>query len=171
MSEGEIETKSSALDAEICALHKSISTTEAAHAADVAVRYPLELALQYRATPPAIVNNVLINMGIHPRGLCYQWADDLTAKLMSLHLRTIELHRGVAALATPREHSCVVITAPGQCFEEGIVLDAWRNCGYLAWAVVKKDKFKWKEVLLREHYQNELDAAAKKLEKSGSQEP
>ena len=29
------------------------------------------------------------------------------------------------------EHNCVVVTAVGQAFEDGIVLDAWRNAGNL----------------------------------------
>ena len=142
----------------------SVNSTEAARAATVAVRYPLQLARQYRATPPAIVNNVLINAGIHPRGLCYQWADDLHAKLLTLHLQTLILNRGVAHLGGPREHSCVVLTACGQNFTNGIALDAWRYSGRLNWSPVLTDKYPWKEVLLPPEYQAELHAAAEKLE-------
>jgi hypothetical protein len=38
-----------------------------------------------------------------------------------------------------------VVTAKGQPFEEGIVLDAWRRSGKLYWALVKKDKYKRKK--------------------------
>ena len=106
---------------------------------------------------------MFINAGLHSRGLCYQWADDLTAKLMTLHLRTLELHRGVAHLGTKHEHSCVVLTAPGQSFANGIALDAWRYSGRLNWSPVTTDKYAWQEVELIPSYQAELQAAAEKL--------
>ena len=152
-----------ALTENLRSLSPAVTRTDAAQAADAAVRYPLQLALAYHATPPAVMNNMLINAGIHPRGLCFQWADDLTVKLMTLHLRTLELHRGVARLGTSHEHSCVVLTAPGQNFTNGIALDAWRDCGRLHWSPVPADHYAWQEVDLMPGYQTELQAAAEKL--------
>lgn len=150
-------------------LSPQVNLAEAGRAADVAVRYPLQLAQEYHAIRPAIFNNMLINWGIHPRGLCYQWADDLTAKLMTLHLQTLVLHRGVARLGTRREHSCVVLTAPGQNFTNGIALDAWRYAGRLNWSPVITDKYAWHEVILPPSYQEDLRNAAEKLEASPRQ--
>lgn len=157
------ESESAALADQLRALSSQVDPTEARRAADVAVRYPLQLAREWRVTPPAIFNNMLVNTGIHQRGLCYQWADALTAKLMSLNLRTLELHRGVANLGGLHEHSCVVLTAPGQNFTNGIALDAWRNCGKLRWSPVLRDKCAWREVELVPSYEEELRAAAGKL--------
>jgi hypothetical protein len=95
---------------------------------------------------PAIWHNVLVNSGVRKRGLCYQWSDDLSAKLDSLHLNNLQVRRGVARLETRREHSSVVLTAPGQAFDQGIVLDAWRHSGRLYWGPVKADKYPWIEV-------------------------
>jgi hypothetical protein len=78
--------------------------------------------------------------------LCFQWADDLSAKLQSLQLHTLQLHRGVARLETRREHSSGVLTASGQPFDEGIVLDAWHHSGRLYWGGVKQDRYPWIEV-------------------------
>jgi hypothetical protein len=164
LTEDEAHRRSAALADALRCLSPQVDGVEADRAADAAVRYPLELAHAYHATPPAFFNNVLINVGLHPRGLCFQWADDLTAKLMTLHLRTLELHRGVARLGTKREHSCVVLTAPAQPFAEGIALDAWRRCGRLKWATVAADKYPWQEVVLVPAYKEELRAAAAKLE-------
>ena len=150
------------LCAELHALAPTVSEKEAYRVADVAVRYPLSLAKENHVIRPAIINNILVNTGVHPRGLCFQWADDLTVKLLTLHLRTLELHRGVAELGNRHEHSCVVVTAIGQDFNEGIVLDAWRDGGWLCWARVPDDKYKWEEVEL--DYVEELQVAAKKLE-------
>jgi hypothetical protein len=158
------DTEVEALSVQLRSLSPTVDAREAQRAADAAVRYPLELAREWHATPPAVVNNVLINAGIHPQGLCFQWADALTEKLMTLKLRTLELHRGVAHLGTPREHSCVVLTAPGQDFTNGVALDAWRDCGRLHWSPVNRDDYPWREVNLIPSYRAELEAAARQLE-------
>jgi hypothetical protein len=129
-------------------LGPKVDAGEAALTAQTAHSYSLELARQYRVVRPAIFHNVLVNLGVRQRGLCFQWADDLTAKLQSLRLRTLQLHRGVARLDTRREHSSVVLTAPGQPFDEGVVLDAWRHSGRLFWGDVNQDHYPWKEVEL-----------------------
>lgn len=156
------------LAGKLSALSPQIASAEAHAAAEAAVRYPLQLAREWRATPPAVINNILINSGIHSRGLCYQWADALTAKLMTLHLQTLELHRGVAHLGTKHEHSSVVLTAIGQPFTDGIALDAWRHCGRLHFAPVLADKYPWKEVDLIPSYREELREMAERLEKNSS---
>ncbi len=162
--EAKQEAEIAALAEQLRDLSPSVNTNEAARAAEAAVRYPLQLAQTYHATPPAVINNVFINAGIHSRGLCFQWADDLTVKLMTLHLRTLELHRGVARLGTRHEHSCVVLMAADQAFTNGLALDAWRDCGRLHWSPVPRDKFAWQEAELLPAYQEELRAAAAKLE-------
>ena len=154
-----------ALAQDFSRLSPEVDPAEADKAADAAVKYPLQLARDWHAVRPAVFNNILINSGIHPRGLCYQWADDLTMKLMSLQLRTLELRRGVAHLGTPREHSCVVVTAPGQDFTNGIALDAWHYAGKLHWSPVPADDYPWKEVDLVPAYRDYLQAAAEKLAK------
>ena len=161
--EAKQKSEIAALAEKLNGLAPTVDRTEAERAADAAVRYPLLLAQEYHATPPAVINNIFINSGLHSRGLCFQWADDLTVKLMTLHLHTLELHRGVAQLGTRREHSCVVLTAPGQNFTNGIALDAWRHCGRLNWSPVPTDHYAWKEVDLIPSYQAELRTAAQKL--------
>jgi hypothetical protein len=125
------------------ALSPSVNQREAAVAAETAHTRSLELARAYRVVRPAILHNMLVNCGLKERGLCYHWAEDLYAKLYSLNLRTLVLHRGVARPNTLREHNAVVITALGQPFEDGVVLDAWRDCGRLCWPYVQQDKYPW----------------------------
>ncbi len=135
-----------ALTQRLESLDDQVAAGEASLAAQTAVFYSLELAREYRVVRPAIFHNVLVNLGVRQRGLCYQWADDLTARLESLHLHSLQIHRGVARLETRREHSSVVLTAPGQPFDQGVVLDAWRHSGRLYWDDVKQDKYPWVEV-------------------------
>ncbi len=147
------------------ALSPAVNSGEAALTAHTAIDYSRKLGRDFHAIPPAAsFNNVLINLGIHSRGLCFQWADDLTVKLMTLHLRSLVLHRGVAHMDTRHEHSCVVLTGVGQSFTNGLVLDAWRRGGHLVWAPVTQDKFPWLEVELIPTYRAELQTAADKME-------
>lgn len=136
------------LAARLCALSGTVSPAEATNAAVTACESALRLARDYHVVRPAWFHNVLVNVGLRRRGLCYQWADDLTTDLERLHLKTLQIHRGVARLETRREHSCVVLTALGQAFEEGIALDAWRYCGRLHWSRVTQDKYPWIRVEL-----------------------
>lgn len=158
-----------ALTQNLCALSPSVNVVEAYRVADISVRYPLLLAEEWSATSPAAFNNTLIHVGIHPRGLCYQWADALTVKLMTLHLQSLEIHRGVAKLGTRREHSCVVLTATGQNFTNGIALDAWRGGGKIHWSPVTQDKYAWQKIKLPPAYMEELKAATEKLENASKQ--
>jgi hypothetical protein len=76
--------------------------------------------------PPSF-HNFLVNLGIRKRGLCFQWAEDLLVQLDALKLRTLELHWAEARAGSWQEHNCVVVTAKGQRFREGIILDCWRH--------------------------------------------
>lgn len=134
------------LEVRLRGLSPTVAPAEARLTAETACAYSLQLAKEYRVVRPAIFHNVLVNLGIRKRGLCFQWADDLSAKLQTLHLETLEIRRGVARLDTRREHSSVVLTAVNQPFEQGIVLDAWRHSGRLVWAGVKTDKYPWMQV-------------------------
>ena len=135
---------SSRLAQSLMELSPEVAQGEAALAAQTAYDYSLQLATEYRVVPPAKLHNMLVNLGIRPRGLCFQWADDLFAKLQSLNLRTLQLRRGIANFGNRSEHNSVVLTACGQPLAQGIVLDAWRYSGHLYWGDVKKDpQFHW----------------------------
>lgn len=127
----------------LCGLSATVDRLEAEKAAGTAVARSLELSREYRVVRPAILHNVLVNVGLRQRGLCYHWADDLAASLHPLGLRTLEIHRGGARMNTRREHNCVVLTPIGDPFEQGIVLDAWRYGGSLYWGPVRSDKYPW----------------------------
>jgi hypothetical protein len=139
------EQKIAELSAAISALGDKVDPGEALQAADIAVRYPLQLAEQYELTTPPLWHNTLVNMGIKPRGLCVHWTRDLLTRLRELEMRTLKLHWGVAnSEAVFRiEHSTVIITVRGEPMDTGIVLDPWRNSGNLFWASVSDDTYEW----------------------------
>lgn len=126
-------------------LAPTVSAREARQVAAEAFAYSRTLADEYRVVRPALLHNLLVNSGVKQRGLCFEWAEDLLAHLEKLRPATLELRWGIARAETVREHNCVVVTARGQSFAEGIVLDPWRNSGRLAWAPVVGDRYPWLE--------------------------
>ncbi len=135
-----------ALADEIHRLGPGIDAGEAARAAAIAYEYPLRLAVEYQVEDPPNIHNMKVNQGLKPRGLCYQWADDLQARLAQEGFQTLQLQRAIAnsQSAIRIEHSTVVVTAPGDSMYAGIVLDPWRNGGQLYWgAVTEDDAYPW----------------------------
>ena len=140
----QIASKAAALQGSLKGLGKDTDAAEAGRVAETAVTYSRRLAEDYRVSTPARWHNLLIQMGFRDRGLCYHWTEDLLKRLQALGLTTYELHWGVAHKGSElREHNSVVITALRQPFEEGLVLDPWRNSGDLYWAVVATDSYPW----------------------------
>jgi len=136
--------KVAALSNDLAALNGHANLTEAGELAETAIGYSYHLAGEYRVVRPAIFHNLLVRIGLKDRGLCYQWTEDLMNRLDLMQLNSFQLHWGVAYRGSElREHNTVVVTARGQPFEEGIVLDPWRNSGDLFWARVKNDHYPW----------------------------
>jgi hypothetical protein len=132
---------------DLAALNQQADLLEAGQVAQTAISYSDQLAEEYQLVRPAVLHNLLIRVGLKDRGLCYHWTEDLLKQLISLNLRTYQLHWGVAHRGSElREHNSVVITAKGQAFEKGLVLDPWRNSGDLYWAMLKTDRYPWKEL-------------------------
>jgi hypothetical protein len=129
-------------------LSPQVRGDEAGYVSQCAYDYPRILAAEYRVVRPALCHNILVNTGLRTRGLCYEWTEDLLSELQSLKLQSLELHWGIARAETFREHNCLVVTAVGQPFEQGIALDAWRRGGALTWALVREDRYPWVKVEL-----------------------
>ncbi|NNU78810.1 hypothetical protein HMH01_00025 [Halovulum dunhuangense] len=130
-----------ALTRGIADLGPGVDPEEAARAARIAKEYSHSLALAYGVTDPPLVHNTKVNLGLRPRGLCYQWADDLQARLAQEGFRTLTLHRAIANADNPFriDHSTLIVSRTGDGYAEGLVLDPWRQGGVLFWAPVKSD--------------------------------
>jgi hypothetical protein len=98
-----------------------------------------DCAREYRLFLGPIVQNFMITMGKRERGWCGHYTRDIGERLKELKLKTLVLHWGEADPGTYDESNCLVITARNQPFEDGIVLDGWRNAGRLFWCALKKD--------------------------------
>ena len=122
------------------ALGPNTSQAEADDIAYDAIVYPMVLANQYNLVYPPQLQNVLVNAKYRDRGLCWQWADDMTAHMKKKNLKTFDLLRGVANRRLKNEHNSLVVVAKGADFNTGILLDPWRNSGELYWTKVTEDE-------------------------------
>lgn len=147
----DVKNKIDALEVDLSSLNGQANMPEAKHVATAAITHSNRLAAEYRLMGSAVFHNVLVRLGLKDRGLCYHWTEDLIKHLRQLKLKNFQLHWGVAYLgSTLREHNSVVITARGQNFHEGIVLDPWRNSGNLFWTRVSEDSYPWQKRLPNE---------------------
>ena len=145
----------------IIALSPTISPDEAQRVAACAYTTGQELQREWRVVWPAGVQNFLVNTGRRKGGLCFQWATELLLRLDAMKLQTLELHWAESFAGTPSEHNVIVVTAKGQPFRQGILLDNWRYGGNLVYGPVAADpNYRWRE---------NKEAAARRLNKDGLQ--
>ena len=131
----------------ILLLSDEIDPSEAQRSARIAIEYSRQLARQYEISSSPIMHNVLVNLGLKPRGLCVDWTSDLLARLQQEQFYSLDLHWGIANydIAFRLEHSTVIISARGDTLNQGLVLDPWRHAGQLYWAPTLEDPdYTWK---------------------------
>lgn len=136
------------LAAAIRSLGPEVDAEEAERAARITYEHTHQLALEYEITDPPIVHNTKVNMGLKPAGLCWHWARDIEDRLKQENFQTLDLHRAVANSdnAFRLEHSTAIVSAKGDAFDQGIVLDPWRKGGQLTWTPVVDDRsYKWEK--------------------------
>jgi hypothetical protein len=125
---------------QLAKLSRRVDPGEAKLLAECAYATVAKLRPEYRMFGTPIFNNFLVYHGWRKRGYCYQWTEDLLLALDRLKLKTLELHWGDAYRETYRENNCVVVTAKGQPFNHGMILECWRHFGHLRWNLVPSDQ-------------------------------
>jgi len=123
--------KAEALANQVSRLSPRVDPKEATLLAECAYATVSQLRREYRMFATPIFNNFLVYHGVRKRGYCYQWSEDLLIALDKLKLTTLELHWGEAHAGSWRENNCIVVTAKGQPFSRGIMLECWRHLGHL----------------------------------------
>src|SRR5437016_3272807 len=137
--------KAEELANQLASLSQRVDPNEAKLLADFAYATVARLRQEYRMFGTPIFNNFLVYHGWRKRGYCYQWTEDLLLALDTLKLKTLELHWGESYAGTWRENNCVVVTAKGQAFDHGMILDSWRHFGHLRWNLVPSDEDRYYE--------------------------
>ena len=137
--------KAEELANQLAKLSRRVDPNEAKLLAECAYATVARLSLEYRMFGTPIFNNFLVYHGLRKRGYCYQWTEDLLLALDQLKLKTLELHWGEAYAGTYRENNCLVVTARGQPFDRGMILEAWRHFGHLRWNLILSDEDRYFE--------------------------
>jgi hypothetical protein len=132
--------KAEELANQLAKLSRRVDPNEAKLLADCAYATVARLRPEYNMFGTPIFNNFLVYHGWRKRGYCFQWTEDLLLALDTLKLKTLELHWGDAYRDTWRENNCVVVTAKGQPFDHGMILECWRHFGHLRWNLVPSDQ-------------------------------
>lgn len=135
-----------ALRSHIMALAPSVDPAEAQRVAEIAYNTGRDKRKEWGVVWPPGLNNFLINTGAKKGGLCFQYAEALLLRLSELKWDTLEFHWAESFERTISEHNVIVVTAKGQPFSRGIILDNWRYGGRLVWgAVVDDPHYQWHE--------------------------
>jgi hypothetical protein len=137
--------KAEALANQLAALSRRVDPNEANLLSDCAYATVARLREEYQMFGTPIFNNFLIYHGLRKRGYCYQWTEDLLVSLDTLKLKTLELHWAESYAGTYRENNCLVVTAKGQPFDRGMILECWRHFGHLRWNLVPSDEDRYYE--------------------------
>ena len=134
------------LRARIVALGPNIDPEEARRVAAIAYTIGRELKKEWKVVWPPGVMNFLVNTGRRKGGLCFQFAERLLLRLNEQKWETVEFHWAESFERTASEHNVIVVTAKGQSFYQGIILDNWRYGGRLVWGPVREDPhYQWHE--------------------------
>lgn len=123
----------------LIALSPEVDAREAELLSATAHAKSRQLAKEYGVTLFPGFQNFLVNIGAREKGFCAHYTRDIGAQLREFQFKTLVLHWGAAYAGLEDENNALVVTARGQKFENGIVLDAWRRAGRLWWSPVMKD--------------------------------
>ena len=134
------------LRARIAALGPGVDPDEARRVAEIAYTTGRDLKKEWRIVWPPGLQNFLVNTGQRKGGLCFQFAERLLWRLSAQKWNTLEFHWAESFETTVSEHNVIVVTAKGQNFYQGIILDNWRYGGRLVWGFVTEDPhYQWHE--------------------------
>ena len=135
-----------ALRKRLLALSPAVRPDEAERVGRCAYTTGRELAHAWRVVWMPGVQNFLVNIGARKGGLCFQWASELLIRLNALRLETLDLRWAESYAGLSGEHNVIVVTAKGQPFDKGILLDNWRYEGHLIYGPVTMDpEYRWTE--------------------------
>jgi hypothetical protein len=143
------------LSARLVALSPSVNPEEARRVAHIAYTTGRELAAKWKMGSSPTMHSFLINIGLKKGGYCYQFATELLLRLDAQKMKTLEFHWAESDPGTDTEHNVIAVTARGQPFDQGIMLDNWRRSGHLLWGPLNGDP--------SHTWQENKDAAARRL--------
>ena len=142
--EGQERQKAAKLEILLVGLNEKVDASEAKLLAQDSIKYAYTLSQRYGLVWPPLLHNTLVIVGLKERGLCHQWADDMLAHMLKAEYKSFDFYLGVSNMGSFMEHNALVVSAKGEGFSHGVVLDPWRNSGALFFTKIKDDtKYTW----------------------------
>lgn len=133
------------LEKTIISIGSSIDRNEANELSIKSIIISSELAKEYNLVKPPLYHNFLVNIGVRKRGLCWHFAYDMLNQIKALNFKTFDYYIGGANINDYwEEHNTLVVTCKGCDFNDGVILDPWRNSGTLYFNKLKDDtNYNW----------------------------
>lgn len=136
------------LTRDIITLSDTIDPKEAFILADAAIKATDRLASRYGMSGPPEYHNIMVNLGLRDRGLCWHWTTDLLNTFFALNLETIDFMWAEAHAGSDlSEHNvAVIVPAAEMRLENGLIYDPWRTSGKPYWILLRNDtEYPWQE--------------------------
>ena len=111
------------------------------------IQHSVKLSDSYNITTSSLYHNFLVNIGIKKRGLCWHFAYDMLSYVKKQNFKSFKYFIGGANIGSYwSEHNTLIVTCAKCSFDEGIVLDPWRDPRNLYFSKINSDKkYKWKQ--------------------------
>ena len=132
-------------------LDKNIPSGEATMLSQDIFHETAILTKEFQLTSPPWFHNVLVNVGVRKKGLCYHWSDALYVYFSEKKYLHFEFHLVGANIGEYfYEHNALVIVAKNGLIKNGILIDPWRDSGKLYFSRIGDDtKYQWKHRVSR----------------------
>ena len=121
-----------------------VNRQEAKDLASELVLYSRVLSRRYDHCGNHIFQNMMVNVGLKDRGLCYHWVEDGFSHYRKFNWQTIDFYWAVSDQGELlAEHNCLLVTAKDKAFKTGLILDPWMRSGSLLWYPVSQSNYDW----------------------------
>ena len=136
----------SSLTYQLRSLDPAITDEQAKRLASDLIETTATLVKRYDLTAPPLWHNLLVNIGVRQKGLCYDFSDALFLHLQRREYPHFEFHLAVANRGSYfQEHNALLIVAKGKEINGGLIVDAWRHSGRLYAVPFGKDEaYQWR---------------------------
>lgn len=137
----DIQTKASVLEKEFENIDKKVDKNEAKNISYEIYAYAKTLKKEYELVSPPLFHNLLVNMGVKKRGLCWHFAYDLLSHVKKQKYQSFDYYIvGANINEYWEEHNALLVTCQGCVVQKGVIIDLWRNSAEPFYVKYAQDK-------------------------------
>lgn len=98
------------------------------------------------------LHNGLVNLGLKPAGLCYEWANSLHLQLHENVPPDLKMTLVKSNPGSMREHHAISLHQRKRPWSDGILLDAWEKAGILVHMPIQESERNWEYEAEKPYY-------------------